>query len=107
MPALILMAYCMGITNKKRPDLMFDTEVDHLSGRFMPLVTNTPLGSLAHFVLGSLQSLPSTRILLASGLPFRKLSELLGALMLEGTDPTSGHNERLGGRGSHGRQMVE
>jgi|SRR6266536_1730692 len=105
MPPLILMAYSMGIPNEKRPDLIFDTEVDHLSGRFMPLVTNTPLGTLTHSVLGSLQSLPSTRILLASGLPFSKLSKLLGALMFEGTDPTSGHNERLGGRGSHGRQM--
>src|SRR5947207_605576 len=105
MPPLILMAYSMGIPNEKRPDLIFDTEVDHLSGRLMPLVTNTPLGTLTHSVLGSLRSLPSTRILLASGLPFSKLSNLLGALMFEGTDPTSGHNERLGGRGSHGRQM--
>jgi len=102
---LILMAYSMGIPNEKRPDLIFDTEVDHVPGRFMPLVTNTPLGTLAHFVLGLLQSLPSTRILLASGLLFSKLSKLLGALMFEGTDPTSGYNERLGGRGSNGRQV--
>ncbi len=105
MPPLILMAYSMGIPNEKRPDLLFDTEVDHLPARFMPLVTNTSLGTLAHVVLDPLQSLPSTRILLASGLPFSKLSKLLGALMFEGTDPTSGYNERLGGRGSHGRQM--
>ena len=99
MPPLILMAYSMGITNEKRPDLIFDTEVDHLPARFMPLVTNTPLGTLTHFVLGSLQSLPATRILLASGLLLSKLYKLLGALMFEGTDPTPGHNERLGSRG--------
>jgi hypothetical protein len=105
MPALILTAHTMGIPNEKRPDLMFDTEVDHLSARFMPLVTNTPLGTLAHFVLGSLESLPATRILLASGLLFCQLSQLLAALMFEGTDPSSGHNKRLAGRGRHGRQM--
>ena len=105
MPPLILMAYSLGIANEKRPDLIFDAEVDHMPGRFMALVTNMPLGTLAHFVPGSLQSLPSTRVLLASGLPYSNLPKLLAALMFEGTDPTSGHNERPGGRGSNGRQM--
>jgi len=95
MPPLILLAHSLGIPNEKRPDLMFDTEVDHLPGRFMPLVTNTSLGTLAHFVPGSLQPLPATRILLASGLLFSQLPKLLGALLFEGTDPTSSHNERL------------
>ena len=82
MPSLILMPHSMRISNEKRPDCIRYAEIDHALGGFMPLVTNTPLGMLAHFVLGLLQSLPSTGILLASGLLFRELPTLLAALPL-------------------------
>jgi hypothetical protein len=89
MPSFILIAYPMRSADEEQADLVFDTKVDHLTGRFMSLVTNTSFCSSALLVLRSLQFLPTAGILLATGLLFGKLSKLLGALMFEGTDTTS------------------
>ena len=93
MPSFILIAYPMGIADEERPDLVFYTKVDHLAGRFMSLVTNTSFCSSALLVLRSLQFLPTTGVLFATGLLFGKPSKLLVALMFERTDPTSGDDQ--------------
>ncbi len=93
MPAFILMAYSMGSAGEERPDLVFYTKVDHLAGGFMSLVTNTSFCSSALLVLRSLQFLPTTGVLLATGLLCGKLSKLLVALMFEGTDTTSSDDQ--------------
>jgi len=93
MPSFILVAYPMGIADEERPDLVFYTKVDHLAGRFMSLVTNTSFCSSALLVLRSLQFLPTTGVLFATGLLFGKPSKLLVALMFERTDPTSGDDQ--------------
>ena len=69
------------------------TKVDHMAGRFMSLVTNTSFCSSALLVLRALQFLPTTGVLLATGLLFGKQSKLLVALMFEGTDTTSGDDQ--------------
>src|SRR5215469_5423425 len=72
MPSFILVAHPMGIANEEGPDLVFDTEVDHLPGRFVAQITNTALCPSALLVFRALQLLPATGILLAPGLLFRQ-----------------------------------
>ncbi len=93
MPSFILIAYPMGSADEERPDLVFYTKVDHLTGRFMSLVTNTSFCSSALLVLRSLQFLPTTGVLFATGLLFGKPSKLLVALMFEGTDTSSSDDQ--------------
>jgi hypothetical protein len=93
MPSFILIANPMWSADEEQADLVFYTKVDHLAGRFMSLVTHTSFCSLALLVFRSLQFLPTTGVLLATGLLFGKLSELLGVLMFEGADTTSGDDQ--------------
>jgi hypothetical protein len=105
MPTVISIAHPMRVANEERTDFVFDTEVDHLLGRLMPQITDTTLSTAALLVLGTLQLLPSTRILLATSLLLGDFAKLLIALPFEGTDSTSGDNERPGGRGGDSSQV--
>jgi hypothetical protein len=98
MPASIPIAHPMRIADEERPDLVLNEPVDHLPGRFMAHISDTPFSTAALLALGSLQLLPSARILLAASLFLGDFAKLLIALPFEGTDPTSGDNERPGGR---------
>src|SRR5215472_9655130 len=66
MPAGIPIAYPMRVADEEHPDLVLNTEVDHLPGRFMAQISDTSFSAAALLVLGSLQPLPTTRILLAA-----------------------------------------
>src|SRR5256885_15109618 len=105
MPSFILIAYPMGIANEECTDLVFYTKVDHLPGRFMAQITNTPLCPSALLVFRAVQFLPATGILLATGLLFRELSKLLTALMFDGADATSSDNQGVRGRSGDSSQM--
>jgi len=50
----VLIADAMRIANKERPDLSFDTEVNHFAGRLVVLVANASFGTSALLVLGTL-----------------------------------------------------
>jgi hypothetical protein len=62
-PALVSIADTMRIANKECSHLICYTKVDDLAGRFMTLIADTPKRTLADFVLGTVQFLPTTRIL--------------------------------------------
>lgn len=103
--ATILVADPMWIANEERAHLVFNTEVDHLASGLVTQITDAPGISFARLVLGPLQFLPATGILLAARLLLGQLTKLFVALSLERTDPSSGDDERLGGRGRDSGQM--
>jgi hypothetical protein len=105
MSAVIPMADTMRIADEEGSDFVGDTEIDDFPGSFMTMVTNTSSGSLANFVLGPLQLLPATGILLATGLLFGKLSKLFVALMFERTDTTPCDDQGLLGIGGDCSQV--
>lgn len=100
--AIVLVADPMRVANEEGPNLLFDTEVDHFTSGFVPQVTNTPLGATALLVPGSLQLLPTPRILFAPGLLPGKLAELLPSLAFERTDAAPGDDHGSPGVGGHG-----
>jgi hypothetical protein len=103
--AMILMTYAMRIAHEERSDLLLDAKVDDLSGGFVTQITNTTFASLAELILRLLQFLPATGMLLAPALLFGKVSQLLIALVFEGTDPTTGHDQSVLGIGGDGREV--
>jgi hypothetical protein len=98
-PAMVSIADTMRVANKESSNLVFYTKVDHLAGRFMTLIADTSFRTLADFVLGTLQLLPATGVLLAAGLLLAELSNLLVTLPLEGANTTPCDNEGLLGIG--------
>ena len=103
-PALIGVAHAMWVADEERPDLVLNTEVDHLPARFMAQIRNSPLGSPTLRVFRALQLLPAMRILLATRLLFRQLSQLLIALMFEGADVTPSDDQGFGSRSGDSSQ---
>jgi hypothetical protein len=100
---MVSIADTMRIADEEGSHLVGDTKVDHFAGRFVALISDAPFIALAYVVLGPLQLLPTTGMLLATGLLLGKLSQLLGALPLERTDTASCDNEgllRIGGDSS-------
>jgi hypothetical protein len=53
-PAAVLLANTMRIADEEGLYLFVNAEVDHLTGGFVPQVTNTPLQTFALFVFGML-----------------------------------------------------
>ncbi len=104
-PAFVLVADPMRITNEEGPNLLLHTKIDHFAGRFVSQVTNTSLGTTALLVFGSLQPLPAAGILCTPGLLFGKLSQLLASLMFERTNAAPGHDHSGPHVGSHGSQV--
>jgi hypothetical protein len=68
MSAVVSIADTMRIANKEGSNPIFDAKVDDLAAGFVTLVTDTSFRTLADFVLGTLQLLPATGILLAAEL---------------------------------------
>jgi len=105
MPAIISIAYPMRIANEERTNFVFNTEVDHLAGGLVSMVTNTPFHPLALLVFSTLELLPSTRILLAPGLLPGNLSQVSVPLPLERADTTPGDNQGFAGSGGDSSQV--
>jgi putative transposase len=103
--ATVLVADPMRIADEEGPNLLFDTEVDHYAGGFVPQVAHTPLGATALFVFGSLQLLPAPRILFTPSLLPGNLAQLLASLVFERTDTAPGDDHGLASIGSDGCQM--
>jgi hypothetical protein len=103
--AIISIAHTVRIANKEGSYLVGDTKVDDLSTRFMALIPNTALIAPARLVLGTLQLVPATRILVAAGLFLSQLSKLLMALAFERADTTTGDNEGLLGIGADSSEV--
>jgi hypothetical protein len=103
--ATILLADPMWIANEERANLVLHTEGDDLACGFVAQITETSFVSEARLVLGPLQFLPATGILLAAGLLLGKLSQLLIALVFERTDTATSHDQGLFCIGGHGRQV--
>lgn len=103
--ATVLVADPMRISNEKGSNLVLHTEVDHLASGFVPQVTNASLCSSTLLVLRSLQPLPTTRRLLASGLLLGNLPQLELALSFERANATPGHDEGFAGRGGDGSKV--
>ncbi len=98
----IPIADTMGITDEEFANLLLNTEVDHFSCCFVSHITDTAFCSRFDLVLGTLQLLPSVRVLLASGLLLGNLAELLGTLPFERPDTTARYDHgfpRIGGNG--------
>jgi hypothetical protein len=83
------------ITDEERTNFLFLAEVDHFASGFMTQVTNAAFCSGLDLVLGFLQLSPSARVLLASGLLFCDLAQLLASLSFERADATACHDQGL------------
>ena len=105
MPRSHVVAHAMGIANEERSYFLLHTEVDHLSGRLMPQITDAPFSTSALLVLRSLQVLPTARILLAPGLLFCDLPQVPIPLPFERADAASGDDQRLAGTGRDSGQV--
>ncbi len=95
----------MWITDEERTDLVVNTEVDDLSCRFMAHITDSSGQTAALLVLGTLQFLPASRVLLAAGLLLGKLAQVLVTLSLERSNTAPRDNQRLPGIRRHRRQV--
>jgi len=73
--ATISIAHAVRVADKETSHLMLNTEVNHLTCRFVPHVADTPFSTSAQLVLGTLQFHPPTRILLAVGLLLGKFAQ--------------------------------
>ena len=107
MPARLSVAHAVRVAYEERSYLLFDAEVDDRSGRLVPQVADTPLGSSAVLVPGALQLLPASGVLGAAALLFSELAQLPAPLPLERTNAAPGHDSRLACVGGHGGQVVE
>jgi hypothetical protein len=109
--ALIVVASALSIThavrvaNEESAYLVLDAEIDHDSGCFMAHIPDTPFGTAADLVLGSLQLLPTAGVLLAAALLFGKLPQLPTALPLERANTAPGHDQGCTRVGSDGGQV--
>lgn len=93
------------IADEERTDLVVNTEVDDLPCRFMAHITDPSFRASALLVLGTLQVLPASRVLLASGLLLGDLAQLLVALSLERSNTAPRDNQRLPCIRRHRRQV--
>jgi hypothetical protein len=96
--ALVVVTTSITVTNtvrvadEERSHVPLHAEVNHLTGRFVPQIADTPLGSAAVLVPGALQLLPAPRVLLAPALLFGELAQLPAALPLERANAAPGHD---------------
>src|SRR5712692_7542027 len=103
-PTTITVAYAVRVADEETSHLVLNTEVNHLTGGFVPHIADTAFRAPTYFILGTLQLLPATGILLAVSLRLRQLAHMLVALPLETADTTSSDNHGLaciGGDGCH------
>jgi len=98
MASPIFLPDTLRIPDEERPDPPLHTESDDLACGFMPQITDTALGAVTLLVLGTLQLLPATGILLAPILLPGKLPQLLRTLPFERADLSSGDDQGLAGR---------
>ena len=107
MSAMVPIAHTVRIADEESTHVVLNTEVDHLAGSLVSLVTDTPLCPSALLVFRALQFLPAAGIFLASGLISHHLPHVLMALAFERADSAPGHDQGLLGTGRHRRQVVE
>jgi hypothetical protein len=105
MPPVIAVTHSMRITNEERSYLPLHTEIYHLSCGFVAHITDTAFSATALLVLRSLQLLPTTRILGASGLLLGDASYLHRALPLERTNAAPGDNHGFTRIGCHASKV--
>jgi putative transposase len=79
----VLTPHASRIANKESPDLILHTEINYLSGGLVTQITDTPFCPSAQLILGPLQFLPATGILLATGLLPGKFAKVLVAVTLQ------------------------
>jgi len=107
MSPVVAATNAMRIADEERTDLVVNTEVDDLSCRFMAHITDTSFRASALLVLGTLQFLPASRVLLALGLLLGDLAQVLVAPSLERSNTAPRDNQRLPCIRRHRRQVVE
>jgi hypothetical protein len=105
MSAVVVLANAMRIADEKGTNVVLNTEVNHLAGRFVSQITKAAFCPAALLIIRSLQLLPSARVLLAAGLLFRHLAQLLVSLPFDRADTTPGHDHRLPGVGRDSGQV--
>jgi hypothetical protein len=98
MASPIFLPDALRIPDEERPDPLLHTEGDDLASGFMSQVTDTAHGAARLLVLGTLQFLPATGILLAPVLLPGKVAQLLRTLPFEWADLASGDDQGLAGR---------
>jgi hypothetical protein len=101
MPSVVVSAHAVGIADEKRSHLLLNTEVDHFSCGLMPQITDPSFPSSALLVFSTLQFLPATGVLLATGLLAGNLSQVPVALPFQRSDPTPRDNESFACVGGH------
>src|SRR5215472_1385562 len=89
MLAVIPIADTMRIANEEASYLVLYTKVNDLTGGFVAQIVDTPFSTTTLLVLGTLQFLPASRILLATRLLLGNLAQMSIALPLERTNTTS------------------
>ncbi len=94
-------AHAMRVADEEHPYLSLNTKVDHLAGTLVAQVADTPLSPSTDLVPGSLQLLPTARMLRTTALLFSKLTQLFRSLPFKRADATSGHNQGCPRTGSH------
>src|SRR5258708_605692 len=94
-PAAIPVADTMRIPDEESAHLLLLAEGDHFSCGFVSHITNPAFCSCLDLILGFLDFLPPSGVLLASGLLLGNLAQLLGSLTFERPDTASGDDHGL------------
>ena len=95
MTAAVPVAHAVRVADEERPDPVLDTKVDDPARGLMPQIAHSPLGPSTDLVLGSLELLEASGVLLAAAQLLGELPELLAALPLEAADAAPGDDEGL------------
>ena len=88
--AVVLGAHAVRVADEERSHPVLDAKVDDPARGLMPEIAHAPLGPSTDLVLGPLELLKASGVLLAPAQLLGKLPELLAALPLETADAAPG-----------------
>ena len=105
MTAAVPVAHAVWVADEERPNPVLDAKVDDPARGLMPKIAHSPLGPSTDLVLGSLELLEASGVLLAATQLLGELPELLAALPLEAADATPGDDEGFASSRGDGCEM--
>ena len=103
--ATVPVAHAVGVADEEPSHPVLDAKVDDFARGLMPEIAHAPLGPSTDLVLGPLELLKSSGVLLAPAQLPGKLPELLTSLPLETADAAPGDDERLARVGGDSGQV--
>jgi hypothetical protein len=103
--AAVPVAHAVRVADEERSHTVLDAKVDDPARGLMPEIAHAPLSPSTNLVLGPLELLEASGVLLAPAQLLGKLRELLAPLPLETTDAAPGDDERLAHSGGDSGQV--